>query len=147
MVEAGRRVCLGTGRGFERLGYWLGGESHAPGRHTLLADLAWLGVVVRRLVALVLAAIFYAGLLTQAPHLIYLAPIAWAVSAWQMSDWSATPPPRGVAADSGIDARRRRAQARGVYDPNGVMCILHPVPSDAAQFLDSNTETTTGRTQ
>lgn len=47
-------------------------------------------------------------------------------AAGRMSDSRATPPPRGVAPDSGEDARRRRAQARGVYDPNGVMCITHP---------------------
>ncbi|MCX4557948.1 hypothetical protein OHA02_17270 [Streptomyces phaeochromogenes] len=47
-------------------------------------------------------------------------------AARRMSDSRATPPPPPSAPDSGEDARRRRAQARGVYDPNGVMCITHP---------------------
>lgn len=135
-VAAGHRLCLGTGKGFEWLGYWLGGESHTPERHTLPADLAWLGVVLRRLVLLTLAAIFYTGLLGQAPHLIYLAPIAWAVMAWQMSDWSATPPPRGVAPDSDVDAARRRARARGAYDPNGVMCVYHAAAEPAREEVN-----------
>lgn len=52
--------------------------------------------------------------------------IAGAVAAWRtarrMSDSRTTPPPRGVAPDSDEAARRRRKKARGVYDPNGVMC-------------------------
>ncbi|WP_371528390.1 hypothetical protein OG302_22370 [Streptomyces sp. NBC_01283] len=136
-VAAGHRLCLGTGKAFEWLGYWLGGKSHTPERHTLPADLAWLGVVLRRLVLLALAAIFYAGLLIQAPHLIYLAPIAWAVMAWQMSDWSATPPPRGVAPESDEAARRRLKRARGALDPNGVMCIYH-APREEINEPDSH---------
>lgn len=46
-------------------------------------------------------------------------------SARRMSVSSATPPPRGVAPDSGEAARRRAAKARGAYDPIGVMCIYH----------------------
>lgn len=92
-VAAGRRLALGTGNGFEWLGHWLGAESRIPEQHTLLADLAWLGVALRRLVLLALAGIFYANLLLRAPHLVYLVPVVWAVGAWQMSDWSATPPP------------------------------------------------------
>lgn len=125
VVAGFRRLSLGTAREFEWLGWWLSAESRAPQQHTLRADLAWLGHVVARLVLAILGAIFWAQLLGRAPHLIYGMPIAWAVSAWQMSDWSATPPPRGVAPDSDVDAARRRARARGAYDPNGVMCILH----------------------
>lgn len=122
-AAAGRRFALGTGNTFEVLGQWLGGESHTPEQHTLRADLRWLGVVLRRSVLLLLAGIFYAQLLGRAPQLIYLAPVVWAVMAWQMSDWSATPPPRGVAPESDVDAARRRAKARVALDPNGVMCI------------------------
>lgn len=122
-TAAGRRLALGTGHVLEALGYWLSGESHAPKRHTVGADLRWLGVVVRRLVVLLLAGIFYAQLFGRAPQLIYVAPLVWAVAAWQMSDWSATPPPRGAAPDSDEAARRRLKKARGVLDPNGVMCI------------------------
>ncbi|WP_371551682.1 hypothetical protein OG266_39425 [Streptomyces sp. NBC_00554] len=78
-----------------------------------------------RLVLSLLAGIFYAQLLGRAPHLIYLVPLAWAVTAWQMSDWSATPPPRGVAPGNDVDAARRRAQAKAAYDPNGVLCTYH----------------------
>lgn len=123
LVAGYRRLCLGTAREFEWLGWWLSAESRTPQQHTLGADLAWLGHVVARLVLAVLGAIFWAQLLGRAPHLIYGAPLAWLVSAWQMSEWSATPPPRGVAPDSDVDAARRRARARGAYDPNGVMCI------------------------
>lgn len=46
-------------------------------------------------------------------------------SARRMSDSSATPPPRGVAPDSGEAARRRAAKSRGAWDPSEVMCIYH----------------------
>ncbi|MFJ8804206.1 hypothetical protein [Streptomyces sp. NPDC102487] len=124
-VATGRRLALGTGNTFEAVGHWLSAESHTPDKHSLRADLRWLGVVLRRLVTLLLAAIFYAQLLGRAPQLIYLVPLAWAVMAWQMSDWSATPPPRGVAPESDEAARRRLAKARGALDPNGVMCTYH----------------------
>lgn len=67
-----------------------------------------------------------------------ISPTAGVLSAWmvgalalwrsarRMSDSSATPPPRGVALDSGVNAGRRLVKARAVYDPNGVMCITHP---------------------
>ncbi|WP_326730250.1 hypothetical protein [Streptomyces phaeochromogenes] len=120
-AEAGRLLSRGTWNALEAWGLWLSGASHAD-RHGLLR----LGVILRRLVLSLLAAIFYAGVVTRSWQLVYLAPLAWAAVAWQMSDWSATPPPRGVAPESDIDAARRRKAARGVYDPNGVMCITHP---------------------
>lgn len=56
----------------------------------------------------------------------------WAVGAvllWRaarrMSGSSTTPPPRGADPESDEAARRRLKKARGVYDPNGVMCIVH----------------------
>lgn len=56
--------------------------------------------------------------------------VVGAVAVWRaarrMSDSRATPPPRGVAPDSDEAARRRLKKARGVYDPNGVMCTYHP---------------------
>ncbi|MDX2679280.1 hypothetical protein [Streptomyces soliscabiei] len=58
---------------------------------------------------------------------------AWAAlyrSARRMSDSPATPPPRGVAPESEEAARRRLTKARGVQDPNGVMCIIHPVQEE-----------------
>ena len=57
---------------------------------------------------------------------VVVAVVALYRAARRMPDSSATPPPRGVAPDSGEAARRRAARARGVYDPSGVMCILHP---------------------
>ena len=51
------------------------------------------------------------------------AGLLWRSARRRMSDSSATPPPRGVAPDSSIDAARSRARARGVYDPSGVMCV------------------------
>ncbi|MFI9583483.1 hypothetical protein ACIHCQ_16915 [Streptomyces sp. NPDC052236] len=48
-------------------------------------------------------------------------------AARRMSDLPAAPSPKGVAPDSDIDAARRLAQAKAVYDPNGVLCALHPV--------------------
>lgn len=54
----------------------------------------------------------------------------WRSARRRMSDSSATPPPSGVDSDSDIAAARRRAKARGVYDPNGVMCILHAAPEE-----------------
>ncbi|WP_069885263.1 hypothetical protein [Streptomyces luteocolor] len=126
LASAFRRLCLGTARELEWLYWWLTAKNRVPNRHSLRSDLAWIGHALGRLVLAAGALAFWGQLLTRAPHLIYGVPLAWAASAWQMSDWSATPPPRGVAADSDIDARRRRAQARGVQDPNGVMCIIHP---------------------
>ncbi|MET9098314.1 hypothetical protein [Streptomyces antibioticus] len=129
-AAAGRRLALGTGNAFEVLGQWLGGESHTPEEHTLRADLTWLGVVLRRCATLLAAGIFYAQMLGRAPQLVYLAPFVWAVMAWQMSDWSATPPPVVAAPESDVDAAHRRAKARAAYDPNGVMCIVHPPRED-----------------
>lgn len=125
-AAAGRRLCLGTGNAFEWLGYWLGAEDHTPKQHTLRTDLTWLGVILRRLVMLAAAVVFYGGLtVTRAWHLVYLMPAGWLAVAWQMSDWSATPPPRGVAPESEEAARRRLKRARGALDPNGVMCVYH----------------------
>ncbi|RMB85612.1 hypothetical protein CTZ28_12530 [Streptomyces shenzhenensis] len=118
----GRRLCLGTWRQLEAWARWLSGKTHAdrPG-------IVRLGVILRRFVASVLAAVFYSLLLQRVPGGIYLLPVVWAIGAWQMSDTSATPPPREVAPESAEAAGRRRAKARGVTDPNGVMCIVHPV--------------------
>lgn len=133
-VATGRRLCRGTGNAFEWLGYWLGAADHAPEQHTLRTDLAWLGVVLRRLLVFTMAALFYGGLVVlRAPQLIYAAPLVWAVMAWQMSDWSATPPPRGVAPESDEAARRRLRKARGVMDPNGVMCIYHATAEEVTK--------------
>jgi hypothetical protein len=130
LTAAFRRLCLGTTHEIEWFGWWLSAENRTPARHSLRTDTVWLGHVLGRLTLAVLGAIFWVQLLLRAPYLIYGAPIAWFGSAWQMSDWSATPPPRGAAAESDIDARRRAARARGVYDPNGVMCVYHP-PADS----------------
>lgn len=119
-VEAGRLLARGTWLALEAWGVWLSGASHQE-----RAGIVRLGVVLRRLMLSLLAAIFYAGVVTRSWQLVYLAPLAWAAVAWQMSDWSATPPPRGVAPDSDVDAARRRTASRGAYDPNGVMCIVH----------------------
>ncbi|MFJ9217871.1 hypothetical protein ACIRJL_17165 [Streptomyces sp. NPDC102383] len=126
IVAAYRRLCLGTMRDLEWFGWWLSAESHAPERHTLRTDLAWLGRILLRTVLAMGAGIFWAQLLGRNPFFIYAVPFLWAASAWRMSDWSATPPPRGVGARNGVDAGRARAVARGAQDPNGVMCIYHP---------------------
>lgn len=122
---AGQRIARGTWHLIEAHGHWLSGESHRPACAGLRAGALWLGVVVLRLAASLFAVVFYGSVVQRAPYLIYLLPPAWAYTAWHMSGWSATPPPRGAAPDSSIDAARRRARARGVYDPNGVMCIYH----------------------
>lgn len=127
----GRRLALGTWRQLETWARWLGGAD-AIGEHTFRDFLRWVGVVLRRAAASVLAALFYALLLQRVPGGIYALPVVWAIGAWQMSDTSATPPPRGVAPESEEDARRRLAKARGVQDPNGVMCILHPPREETA---------------
>jgi hypothetical protein len=54
-------------------------------------------------------------------------------SARRMSDSSATPPPRGVAPESDEAARRRLRKARGVMDPNGVMCIYHATAEEVTK--------------
>ncbi|QQM42810.1 hypothetical protein [Streptomyces liliifuscus] len=81
-------------------------------------------------VLVVLGAVAAAAVFAVSPTAGVLA--VWMVGAFalwraarRMSDSRATPPPRGVAPDSDEDARRRRAQARGATDPNGVMCIVH----------------------
>jgi hypothetical protein len=124
---AGRRLALGTGNAFEALGHWLGAADRVPKRHTLAADLVWLGVAGRRLVLLALAGIFYAQLLGRAPYLVYLLPFAWVGTAWHLSDWSATPPPRGVAPSGDVYARETGEVARVVRSPEGVMCTVHLV--------------------
>lgn len=80
--------------------------------------------------AVVIAVVFAVSRTAGVLALWVVGTVALWRSARRMSVSSATPPPRGVAADSDIDARRRRAQARGVYDPNGVMYIVHP-PADS----------------
>lgn len=54
-------------------------------------------------------------------------------SARSVSDSSATPPPRGVGPSDGVFADEAAKSARGALDPNGVMCILHAVPQEAAE--------------
>jgi hypothetical protein len=55
--------------------------------------------------------------------------VAGTVALWRavrrMSDSSATPPPQAAAPESDIDAAHRRKGARAVFDPIGVMCIIH----------------------
>ncbi|WP_327662438.1 MULTISPECIES: hypothetical protein [unclassified Streptomyces] len=123
--DAFRRVCLGTGHELEWLGWWLSAESHVPERHTLRTDLPWLGRILLRAALAVAGGIFWAQLLGRNPYFMYAVPFVWSVSAWRMSDWSATPPPRGVAPRNGVAADHARAIARGAQDPNGVMCIYH----------------------
>ncbi|MFH9012522.1 hypothetical protein ACH4C6_14175 [Streptomyces sp. NPDC017943] len=86
--QAGRTLARGTWFSFEAWARWLSGASHKD-----RSGVVRLAVVVVRLVLSLLAAMFYAGTLTYAPHLIYAAPVVWAVTAWHMSDSSATPPP------------------------------------------------------
>ncbi|MEV6752367.1 hypothetical protein [Streptomyces sp. NPDC051214] len=92
-------------------------------------------------VLLVLAVVLVAVVFMVSPTVGLLA--LWAVgtlllwrAARRMSVSSATPPPRGVAPDSDIDAARRRARARGAYDPNGVMCVYH-APREEVTETDS----------
>ncbi|MEU3620619.1 hypothetical protein ABZ725_51545 [Streptomyces sp. NPDC006872] len=66
----------------------------------------------------------------EALGVLTLVTVGW-VAVWRsarrrMSDSSATPPPRGADPESDDAARRRLARARGVHDPNGVMCTYHP---------------------
>lgn len=124
-LTAGRRIARGTWRLLEAYGHWLSGESHRPANAGLRAGAIWLSVVLLRLAASLFALVFYGSVIQRAPYLIYVLPPAWAYNAWHMSDWSATPPPRGGAPRSGISAGQARATARGVYDPNGVMCTYH----------------------
>ncbi|MFH9012647.1 hypothetical protein ACH4C6_14815 [Streptomyces sp. NPDC017943] len=86
--QAGRTLARGTWFSFEAWARWLSGASHKD-----RSGVVRLAVVVVRLVLSLLAALFYAGTLTYAPHLIYAAPVVWAVTAWHMSDWSSPPPP------------------------------------------------------
>lgn len=137
-ATSGRRLALGTWRLIEAYGHWLSGESHRPASAGFRAGARWLGVVVLRLAASLFALVFYGSVVQRAPYLIYALPPAWAYNAWHMSDWSATPPPRGVAPDSDIDAARRRARARGAYDPNGVMCV-YQAPREETKAPDSQT--------
>jgi hypothetical protein len=117
----GRRLSLGTWLALEAWARWLSGKTHAD-----RSGLVRLVVMLRRVAASVFAAVFYGSIVQRAYGAVYLLPLVWAVGAWQMSDTSATPPPRGATPESDEDARRRRAKARGALDPNGVMCILHP---------------------
>ncbi|GAA2346721.1 hypothetical protein OKJ48_39385 [Streptomyces kunmingensis] len=87
------RLCLGTSFSLEAFGYWLSAESHAPDRHTLRTDAPWLGRVALRLTMTAGAAVFWGQLAFRAPYVIYAVPFVWVATAWQMSDWSATPPP------------------------------------------------------
>lgn len=125
---AGRRMCRGTWLALDGWGRWLGGSSHADRAGTVR-----LGVILRRLVGFLFAVVFYGSILQRAPVLIYALPVAWLIGAWQMSDTSATPPPRVVAPESDEDAGRRSKRARGATDPNGVMCIIHPTAEQALE--------------
>ncbi|MFF1732033.1 hypothetical protein [Streptomyces sp. NPDC058247] len=119
ITDAFRRVCLGTSAQLDALGHWFSGASH-PGRFGRAL------VILRRLGVLAAAFLFWGQLLARAPYFLYAVPVVWAVSAWQMSDSSATPPPRGVTPSRIVDAGHARKNARGAQDPNGVMCIYHP---------------------
>lgn len=140
-AEAGQRLCRGTWFGLEAYGRWLGGDSHADRSGTVR-----LGVILRRLGASLFAVVFYGSILQRAPQLIYAVPPAWLWAAWQVSDSSATPPPRGAAPDSDVDAAHRRAKARGVYDPNGVMCTYHPPRVEVTADAHGHSNDQTGRT-
>lgn len=124
----GRRLSLGTWRQLEAWARWLSGAD-AVEEHSFRDFLRWVGVVLRRVAGSIFVAVFYGSIVQRAYGAVYLLPVVWAIGAWQMSDTSATPPPRGDGPESDEDARRRRAKARGVMDPNGVMCITH-VPGE-----------------
>jgi hypothetical protein len=125
LIAGYRRLCLGTALALEAFGHWLAAEPHTPERHTLHTDAPWLGRILLRVAITIGAAAFWGQLVSRAPYLLYVAPVVWTVTAWQMSDWSATPPPRGVAPRNGITADRARAIARVAQDPSGVMCNIH----------------------
>jgi hypothetical protein len=73
------------------------------------------------------------GVVSRQPALVYGLPVVWLFAAWRVSDSSATPPPRGVAPRSAVDADQARKAARVATDPNGVMCILHPVGEEVTE--------------
>ncbi|MFZ3558148.1 hypothetical protein [Streptomyces sp. BH055] len=136
LTAAFRRLCLGTTLTLEAFGHWLSAEPHTPDRHTLRTDAPWLGRILLRTAITLGAAAFWGQLVSHAPYLIYAAPLAWVVTAWQMSDWSATPPPRGVATRNDIAADHARAVARGAQDPIGVMCIYHPPAEEETEDVN-----------
>ncbi len=125
----GRRLCLGTVRQLETWPRWQFALDYAPGVTGIRVVARHLGVILRRAAGVVAALVFYGALLQRAPGGIYIVPVVWAIGAWQMSDTSATPPPRGVVPESAEDAAQRLKKARGATDPNGVMCI-YQAPAD-----------------
>lgn len=81
------------------------------------------------LVALAGVATAVAFAVDEAVGILAVILVGWGALYWsarRMSDSSATPPPRGADPESDEAARRRLAKARGVHDPNGVMCTYHP---------------------
>ncbi|OQD52739.1 hypothetical protein BM536_032025 [Streptomyces phaeoluteigriseus] len=85
-------MSRGTWHQMEAWGRWLSGASHKQE-----SGLVRLGVILRRLLLSLLVVVFYGALLQRVPGGIYAVPLVWAVGAWQMSDWSAPPPPRSTA--------------------------------------------------
>lgn len=126
--DAFRRVCLGTGHELEWLGWWLSAESHVPERHTLRTDLPWLGRILLRAALAVVSGIFWAQLLGRNPYFMYAVPFVWSVSAWRMSDWSATPPPRGLPLETVLPQITRVQSREGLRIRTG-LCASTTCPT------------------
>ncbi|WP_328934165.1 MULTISPECIES: hypothetical protein [unclassified Streptomyces] len=93
-ATVGRRLAVGTWRQLETWPRWQFAVDYQPDETGVRAVAQHLGVVLRRVAGTAGAVTFYVLLLERAPGGIYLMPAVWAIGAWQMSDTSATPPPR-----------------------------------------------------
>lgn len=93
-ATVGRRLALGTWLQLEAWARWQFGADYAPGESGLAVSVRRLGVILRRVAGSVFVVVFYGWIVQRAYGAVYLVPVVWVIGAWQMSDTSATPPPR-----------------------------------------------------
>ena len=114
VVGAYERLCLGTGLLLHGAGDWL---APADSGAKFLARTGGTA-----------AGVLFAGLLLErAPHLVFGVPVVWVVTAWQVSDSSATPPPPSMTPLGDVYADGDERLSHVEWSPEGVRCTLHVV--------------------
>ncbi|GHH38171.1 hypothetical protein [Streptomyces candidus] len=114
VVGAYERLVLGTGLLLHGAGDWLAPADSGTRFLTRTGGVA--------------GGVLFAGLLLErAPHLVFVAPVAWAVAAWRVSESSATPPPLPETPSGDVFADGPERLSHVEWSPEGVRCTLHVV--------------------